>query len=321
MMIFEWKKEKSGKVEKAKPLNFQTLKRSLQNRLWYPNSFQNSKRFIRVGIAIATCLLAVLAHFRVVDAGDVWASEGSRPLSATSLPTLQAHVLPPTLLQWQDTSNSGDYFSQVKPTPVGYLVWSQFPVKVFVEMPETSTASQQWASAVLKAVQEWRVYLPLQVVEQSEIADIKIVRSLPPLKPSFNRRTGEFHLPRARSAETRYEFYLNPATGTPSVLSHRFTIQLSPTQTGDYIQSAARHELGHALGIWGHSPLETDALYFSQVRNPPQISSRDINTLKRIYQQPTRLGWPLPNATQSQLKRRVLANKTIRDYSLRRMTS
>ena len=308
MMIFEWKKEKSGKVEKAKLSNFQTLKRSLQNRLSHSNSFQNSKRFIRVGIAIATCLLAVLAHLRVVDAGDVWSSEMSRQLSATSLPTPQSHVLPPTLLQWQDTSNSGDYFSKVKPTPVGYLVWSQFPVKVFVERAETSTASQQWAIAVLKAVQEWGVYLPLQVVEQSEMADIKIVRSLPPLKPSFNRRTGEFQLPRARSAETRYEFYLSQVTGTPSVLSHRFTIQLSPTQTGDYIQSAARHELGHALGIWGHSPLETDALYFSQVRNPPPISARDINTLKRIYEQPTRLGWPLPNATQSHLKRSVLAN-------------
>jgi predicted Zn-dependent protease len=31
--------------------------------------------------------------------------------------------------------------------------------------------------------------------------------------------------------------------------------------------------------------------YFSQVRNPPPISPRDVNTLKRIYQQPTSLGW------------------------------
>jgi predicted Zn-dependent protease len=34
-------------------------------------------------------------------------------------------------------------------------------------------------------------------------------------------------------------------------------------------------------------------MYFSQVREPPPISARDINTLKRIYQQPTRLGWPV----------------------------
>ncbi|MFN4955672.1 MAG: peptidase, partial [Aphanizomenon sp.] len=32
-------------------------------------------------------------------------------------------------------------------------------------------------------------------------------------------------------------------------------------------------------------------MYFSQVRNPPFISVRDVNTLKRVYEQPTGLGW------------------------------
>jgi hypothetical protein len=35
-------------------------------------------------------------------------------------------------------------------------------------------------------------------------------------------------------------------------------------------------------------------MYFAQVRTPPVISARDINTLKRVYQQPTQLGWPIP---------------------------
>ncbi len=34
---------------------------------------------------------------------------------------------------------------------------------------------------------------------------------------------------------------------------------------------------------------------FGEVRNPAQVSARDINTLKRIYEQPTRLGWPMAN--------------------------
>jgi predicted Zn-dependent protease len=62
-------------------------------------------------------------------------------------------------------------------------------------------------------------------------------------------------------------------------------------QKGKYLPAAARHEFGHALGIWGHSLEETDVMYYSQVGEPPSISARDINTLKRIYQQPTRLGW------------------------------
>jgi predicted Zn-dependent protease len=214
------------------------------------------------------------------------------------LPPLQAHPLPPTLAQWQDATGQGDYFSQVKPTNLGYLIWSDFPVKVYIERSlDTSGTSAsarrfgQWVEAVLQVVQEWSVYFPLVVVEQRETADITILRSRPPLRPTFNRDTGELQMPRARSAETRYEFYLRQAADAPPVMYHKVNIILSPDLSREYIKAAGRHELGHALGIWGHSPLETDALYFAQVRNPPPISGRDINTLKRVYQQPTRLGW------------------------------
>lgn len=203
-----------------------------------------------------------------------------------SLPTLSSpkpHPLPPTLAQWQDSTNSGDYFSQVTKTQVGYLVWSQFPVRVYVEPPRaiSENQAQAWVNGVLRGVQEWSTYLPLTIVEQPEVADIKIVRKAPPLQIS-----PDSNIPRARSAQTTYELYTSN-----KVLSHRFTILLSPSQTGEYLIAATRHEFGHALGIWGHSPLQTDALYFSQVRNPSPISPRDVNTLKRVYEQPTSLGW------------------------------
>ncbi|MEH1804491.1 peptidase [Nostoc sp.] len=203
-----------------------------------------------------------------------------------SLPTSpKPHTLPPTLARWQDNTNSGDYFSQVTTTQVGYLVWSQFPVRVYVEAPKAISGkqAQAWVNGVLQSVQEWSNYLPLTIVEQPEVADITIARKAPPLQISPGS-----NIPRARSAQTTYELYTSN-----KVLSHRFTILLSPTQTGEYLIAASRHEFGHALGIWGHSPLQTDALYFSQVRNPPSISPRDVNTLKRVYEQPTTLGWSL----------------------------
>ncbi|MEH2282472.1 MAG: peptidase [Nostoc sp.] len=203
-----------------------------------------------------------------------------------SLPTSpKPHPLPPSMAQWQDKTNSGDYFSQVTTTQVGYLVWSQFPIRVCVEPPKTVSEkqAQAWVNGVLRGVQEWSTYLPLTIVEQPEIADITIVRKAPPLQISPGS-----NIPRARSAQTTYELYTSN-----KVLSHRFTILLSPSQTGEYLIAATRHEFGHALGIWGHSPLQTDALYFSQVRNPSAISYRDVNTLKRVYEQPTTLGWSL----------------------------
>ncbi|NEP09938.1 MAG: peptidase [Symploca sp. SIO1A3] len=217
------------------------------------------------------------------------------------LPNPQTHPLPRTLEQWENPTGADDYFSEIKPTPAGYLVWSEFPVKVYVERPteppEASASAkrfQYWFDDVLKAVEDWSIHLPLNLVTQAEDADISILRSSPPLKPVLNRETGRFDLPRARSAEASYEFYLREAVDAPyPILSHKFTILLSPDHIVEQTTATARHELGHALGIWGHSPLETDALYFSKVRNPPPLSPRDINTLKQIYQQPTRLGWPL----------------------------
>ncbi|MDB9373685.1 peptidase [Nodularia sphaerocarpa] len=228
-------------------------------------------------------LLAVLALFMGAGLLVIFTNLSSSAVIQTTSISPSSHPLPPTLAQWQDHTNTGDYFSQVEKTQIGYLVWSQFPVKVYVEIPQaaSNTQAQAWFSSVLETVQEWSAYLPLVVVEKADIADITILRKAPPLQFS---RDGNF--PRARSAQATYEL-----DNSNNILSHRFTILLSPTQTGMFLKAASRHELGHALGIWGHSDLPTDALYFSQVRNPPPISPRDVNTLKRVYEQPTSLGW------------------------------
>lgn len=226
-----------------------------------------AKRLLILGLVIAAL------SFGPIRSQPTWGAEGAIPF--------QPHPLPSSLARWQDPAESGDYFEEVEVPKVGYLVWSEFPVRVYIERPD-GDRGLTWNQEVASAVEDWNAYLPLQIVENPAEADIEIWHRRPPLEPGNLR---------ASSAETRYRVFLRDLEDGGRMLSHRFAIELSPTQTGKYVAAAALHELGHALGIWGHSPTETDVMYFAQVREPPPISARDINTLKRIYSQPTRLGW------------------------------
>lgn len=196
------------------------------------------------------------------------------------LPALQVHPLPSFFLQGQDNQQHDNYFSQVKPAEVGYLIWSKFPVQIYIAPPIATTTHthQNWEPSIAQAIKEWQVYFPLEITIDPKKADIKIEPTNP--KGASGR---------VRSGETAYQIYIDQQ----GILSHRCTVTIRPSQTAAYITAAARHELGHALGIWGHSPVATDSLYFSQVRQPAPISVRDVNTLKQVYLQPTRLGWPM----------------------------
>jgi hypothetical protein len=43
-------------------------------------------------------------------------------------------------------------------------------------------------------------------------------------------------------------------------------------------------------------------MYFAQTRDIAPISSRDINTLKKVYQQPTQLGWEMNQLLNSEVQ-------------------
>ena len=92
-------------------------------------------------------VIAIVIFFGVIILNN---PVGSQADSTSKLPTARVHSLPPFLANWQDPTNSGDYFEQIESTPLGYLVWSQFPVRVYVEQSTSTenTAANRRFSAV-----------------------------------------------------------------------------------------------------------------------------------------------------------------------------
>jgi predicted Zn-dependent protease len=207
-----------------------------------------------------------------------------KPSKANDLPDFQTYPVPDRLAIV--ATASGDYVDRVDTNPVGRLIWTQFPVKVFLDTAGSKAPRESvWLDAVRKAVGDWDKYLPLVEVSDSQAANITVRRASVPIQ-----RDPAGRIQPIRFAETKYGFYIDVDR-----LQQRMTITLSPNQPDLSLLAGAQHEFGHALGIWGHSDRQTDVMYFSQVAHPAGITDRDANTLKQLYAQPTRLGGLVKN--------------------------
>jgi predicted Zn-dependent protease len=178
-------------------------------------------------------------------------------------------------------SRGGDYFAEISAEGAFRWARSSLPLKVYI----TNGAGVQgfrpeMRQILIQAFDEWaqasQGKIAWQLVNDLHQADIACTFRGSP-------RSSDEGVEGGRTATTivtdRYgREYIESAQMELLTRLHGVSIDASE------FRKAALHEVGHALGLQGHSSTSTDIMYFAVAKSQsPYLQSRDINTLMKLY--------------------------------------
>ncbi len=170
-------------------------------------------------------------------------------------------------------AKAGDYFAAIRSFAGDtFGRWQTFPVAI--HLPENSPES--WRRSLESGVRKWALYVPIVISKGTDCdIDVKWVNDLPIRIFGVTRWEGTGEHLKITVYALRPTFY--PAEVPETTLSPIFL-----------------HEMGHALGILGHSSNVNDVMYATDDKNGKKaavkrvnnLSARDLNTLKKLYSSP-----------------------------------
>ena len=142
---------------------------------------------------------------------------------------------------------------------------------------------KRWLTAVGAALDTWSGHLPVVRVQDPDRAHVQLLRRRPP-----RRRTASGW--RASNGRSRLQLLQVRRQGVWR-FEPKVSVLVSPELRAPVLQATALHELGHAFGLWGHSPDPGDAMAVHQGQDPVlKLSARDLETLLWLRQLSTHLG-------------------------------
>ncbi len=186
-----------------------------------------------------------------------------------------------------DDTTATDYFEQVTLFAGGRITrFTQMPIRVHISptlkalpyLNEIRYAMNTWESATGGKIR-------FQETETPEQADIRV-------NPTYSGRLA-FLDTRLGSAKLTRLSQGTSTTAQRSSTTIDFTVEIVLMLEGDgtigelseeEMRTVCLHELGHAIGIWGHSPDTDDACHATATAQHP--TPRDINTLLKLYDTP-----------------------------------
>jgi|SRR5208282_382823 len=185
-------------------------------------------------------------------------------------------------------SSASDYYQEIAETSESEK-WNSFPIKVSIGNVPTGN----WAQGAREAFSIWKEMLPLDLTAEPEEADIR-----------FNWEEDSTLERGAAGEEMDWVQFRRVGGELTSRKVAYISVDLSRNWSKDEMRAIVLHELGHALGIRGHSLSKGDIMYWQvqekthRARVPgiyypfvwkslvSKPSQRDLNTLIRLYNTP-----------------------------------
>lgn len=176
------------------------------------------------------------------------------------------------------TQSKESYASAI---PKGTPKWASFdqPLKVFI--PKTSTVrgyKPEYEKILTDAFKKWQTATGDKVrfdfVDNIENSDIDCTWKDDPTEAVFKAEGGHAHLDTLMGKVKHAKIFLLTV----------WSMNLAPTDA--LMGKLALHEVGHSLGIIGHSDNRDDIMFFTIDVSPKEgeVSQRDVKTLNELYQ-------------------------------------
>lgn len=166
-------------------------------------------------------------------------------------------------------SSSENYLAYVIENPSSIKRWAVFPISVYIEQNKHRNlaiqACNQWATKT--GVVKFNF-----VTSSNAQITIKFQDSLESNSTKENFLAGTSKPYYKGDDIIKYDvkiLMIDPSTKVPL--------------SDNMVYFTVLHELGHALGFKGHSPVKEDVMYASATSAKTQLTQRDINTMKMLY--------------------------------------